>query len=665
MSDACVYERWVWVELIGFDIRADDLGAAAYLDTLGFIPDAIALFIFAPDFVLAHGGLATERELPPDCCSYGGHPFNAERDRQVWTTFQVRRLIDELHRRGIAVYLSTMTFFLNNAFHQEWVSDHREVLETRRTGDSAPAINALKRLRDGTYYEDLFVRQLVAVMRDYGFDGWHAADGNGPLRLPVNEVDYSDDMVGQLAASTGVALPAPIAGACDGNPARIVERADWIWAHRRREWITFYADRWAGFHAKIASALHDHRKRLMVNSAWTRDPFEALYRYGIDYRKLAAAGVDGFVVESVAGAIGLEVGGPDRHYDYLAMLMLIGAYLPDSKLIVLHGVGDTNEQWDLLRHAPTVLEREICMLANTYHCGADGRPARCAAGLMACLGDGLRREEWNRLRETWEMAFAAVPRRLLGASVVWSDAAMHNQLDDFIATRRWPAHRILFHLMAEGAPVQSTVNVRNVDKVTGPLVVINPGVFPEDELRSIFSRPHAAIIVVGGATDSLPSPDVRFEDVHPPHQLVCWAYGVGETPTVRIEDAPGAEAPAGAADTREPVAFTQDLPCRPVSPAFLRACARMICEAAGAPTLRGDRESVRVLAMETADRALRVLVENDRASYARAEVDVGQPIEAVRLATRFPVARILPDGARFTVKVPPKGIVALDVTLAR
>jgi len=284
---------------------------------------------------------------------------------------------------------------------------------------------------------------------------------------------------------------------------------------------------------------------------------------------------------------------------------------------------------------------------------------------MACLGDGLRREEWNRLRETWEMAFAAVPRRLLGASVVWSDAAMHNQLDDFIATRRWPAHRILFHLMAEGAPVQSTVNVRNVDKVTGPLVVINPGVFPEDELRSIFSRPHAAIIVVGGATDSLPSPDVRFEDVHPPHQLVCWAYGVGETPTVRIEDAPGAEAPAGAADTREPVAFTQDLPCRPVSPAFLRACARMICEAAGAPTLRGDRESVRVLAMETADRALRVLVENDRASYARAEVDVGQPIEAVRLATRFPVARILPDGARFTVKVPPKGIVALDVTLAR
>ncbi|HUT73512.1 MAG TPA: hypothetical protein VM221_01605 [Armatimonadota bacterium] len=655
----------MWVELIGFDNRADDLGAAAYLDTLGFIPDAIALFVFSPDFVLTHSGLATEKDLPPDCCSYGGHPFNAERDRQVWSTHQVRRLTDELHRRGVAVFLSTMTFFLNNAFHQEWVSDHRELLETRRTGDSGPNINALKRLRDGTYYEELFVPQLVAVMRDYGFDGWHAADGNGPLFLPLNEADYSDDMLGQFAASTGIALPAPIAGPCDGNPARMMERADWIWAHRRRRWITFYADRWAGFHAKVASALHDCGKRLMVNSAWTRDPFEALYRYGMDYRKLAAAGVDGFVVETVAGAISLEAGGPNRHYDYLAMLMLIGACVPDSKLIVLHSVGDTNEQWDLLRHAPAVLEREICMLANTYHCGADGRPARCATGLMVCLGDGLRREEWTRLRETWEVAFAGVPRGLPGASVVWSDAVLHNQLDDFIATGRWPTHRILFHLMAEGAPVQSTVNVRDVDQVTGPLVVINPGLFPEDELRSIFSRAHAAIILVGGATGSLPPPDVRFEDVHPPHQLVCWAYGVGEAPTVSIEDAPEAEARAGAGDAREPLTFTQDLPGRMVSPAFLRACVRMICEAAGAPALRGDRESVRVLAMETAGRALRVLVESDRASYARAEVDMGQPIEAVRLATRFPVTRIVPDGARFTVKVPPKGIVALDVTLAR
>jgi hypothetical protein len=652
------------VDLIGFDNRADDLGVGAYLDTLGFAPDAISLLVFAPDFVLTHRGLAAEMDFPADYCSYGGHPFNAERHRQVWTNLQLRRLTDELRCRGVSVYLSTMTCFLNNAFHHEWASDHPEVLETRRTGESMPAINALKRLRDGTYYEDLFVRRLVGVMRDYGFDGWHAADGNGPLRLPVYEVDYSDDMVEQFAASTGIALPAPIAGG-EGDAARMQKRADWIWRHRRREWITFYADRWARFHAKIAGALHDHGKRVLVNSAWTRDPFEALYRYGIDYRKLAAAGVDGFVVETVAGAVGLEVGGTDRHCEHLAMLLLIGAYVPDSKLILLHGIGDTNEQWDLLRHAPTVLEREVCMLANMYHCGADGRPGRCASGLMACLGEGLRRDEWSGLRQTWEVAFGATPRHLLGATLVWSDAALHNQLEDFITTRRWTTHRILFHLMANGAPIQSAVNARDAEKVSGPLVLINPGLFPDDELRSIFKRKDVAIIAVGGATDSLPPPEVRFEDVRAPHQLFCSVYGVRERPDVKIEERAEAEPPGDTTAPSEPASFTQDLPCREVSGAFLDACARVICEVAGAITIRGDRESVRVLAMELADRRLRVLVANDRDFYARPELDAGQPIASISLATRFPVARIVPDGGRFAVKVPPKGIVVLDLSLAR
>ena len=39
------YRKALWVELIAFDNRAEDMGVQAYLDNLGLIPDTVSIFM--------------------------------------------------------------------------------------------------------------------------------------------------------------------------------------------------------------------------------------------------------------------------------------------------------------------------------------------------------------------------------------------------------------------------------------------------------------------------------------------------------------------------------------------------------------------------------------------------------------------------------------------
>jgi len=101
-----IYEKWVWIELIGFDNRASDFGVAAYLDTVGTVPDGISLLFFTPDFVHAHKGMEREHILPIEMCSYAARPYGKLHDRQQWTNYQVHGLVKELQKQGVNVYCS-------------------------------------------------------------------------------------------------------------------------------------------------------------------------------------------------------------------------------------------------------------------------------------------------------------------------------------------------------------------------------------------------------------------------------------------------------------------------------------------------------------------------------------------------------------------------------
>lgn len=653
MGDAC--QQWIWTELIGFDNRESDFGVGGYLDGTGFVPDTICLLLSSVDFVLQHPGMAEEVVLPTDVCSREGHDRNQHRERQTWTNFQIRGLIEALHARGVAVYVTVFTQTFDDRWHHEWATDHPEACALYASGGIRWSINPLARLRDGTYFEDLFAWRLAAVAQDYGFDGWQGADGYGPLSGPIWEVDQSDDMVVQFLESGGD-LPDTVALRCDNDPEALKARAAWIWRHRRQEWIDFYAGRWARFWRKMVMALHASGRKVVVNSAWGRAPFEALYRYGIDYRRLAEAGVDGIIVESVAASLALDprAGDPARHYEFLAMLLLMKAYVPETPLIPLNVVHDIVEQWDVLRHAPAVLEKEIHAPADVYLSGPEGRLSRCADGFLACLGDGLEPEEWAWLRRRWQAAFGARPRRVLGATLVWSDTAFRAQVGDFIATRRWSTHRLLYHLMAFGAPVQAAARVDDLDGLTGPLLVLNSHLFPADEMEQIQSYAGGPVFAIGSDVAS------RHADGASHGRLCCRIFGADGMRSFHAEDACAEVLPEDLLGIPEPRGYWDYLTFRSVPETFLWDCAQALLETTGI-AIRSDAERVTLMATELRDGSLRIALKNKSGTYAKPQVGVGREIGEVRVVTEFPLVSIRPEGSTFSVRVPPGGIVVLDV----
>lgn len=335
-----------------------------------------------------------------------------------------------------------------------------------------------------------------------------------------------------------------------------------------------------------------------------------------------------------------EAANPNRHHDFLAMLMLIKARVPDTRLIFLHNVHDTVEEWDAIHHKPTVLEREIYALSNVFITRADGKLAPCANGFLACLGDGIAAEQWSWLRERWELAFSDSPRRALGATLVWSDAAMDAQQADFIANRSWTVHRLVFHLMSRGAPVQTTVNVHDVHAASGAILVINPNLLPPAELESVLAYEGGPIVLIGPEG--------------------CCVHGEPEC----ITDDDDASLPGDVMGIVEPYGYWDHMEFRPASEEYLQACADAIVRAAGVFTVTDEAESVGLMVTESSAGALRIAIKNKTPFYARPTIEISQPIDSVAVLTMFPSMLDAPEGNAFSVRVPPDGITVVEVTPA-
>jgi len=664
----------MWIELLAFDHRSPDYGVQAFLDKTGFKPEAMLLFLYSADFLHTHRGLAGEWTFPPHFCAYAGRPGNCERALQPWTNRQLRGLIAALHEHGIQALCSVMTLFggyrCNPPGWTGWAGAHPELMETRRDGTTIPSIFPLHRFRDGRLYEDFFCDLLPAVLRDYGFDGFHAADGYSSPRMPLWLTDYSDDLVGQFTESTGAALPGDLAGSCADSPARMEARAAWIWANRRLDWIGFYAARWERFCAKVCGALHAAGKTIHLNNAWTKDPFQALYRYGVDYARLARAGVDGFISENVGAGNSIGADGlppSDPFHEFAAVPLLMKAAAPGVPIHHLCGLRDTYEQWDVLTHARPILEREIYALSSLRIWNAQAGWAPCGAGPVYCLSTDVEPDEWRWLRTAWERGYSEPSARELGVTVVWSDAAHCRQLPEFVATRGWTVHKWVHELAAQGAPVHGAARIEDLDGLQGPLFVANPHLLPKPEWAALRGYDRGPLILVGPRDRAFPKADHEFAESLVSGAMCCRVYGAtpsGPLPTVPTAAEP---APPDLAAVPEPTYYPQPLYFRPVSADFLKACAETLIECSGAPRVVGgspNRPFVRISALQCSDNKQRVSLGNDSPFYAWAEVEMRRPIAAIETVTDFPPMPLLPKGSCFGVRVPPHGAVVLDVTLA-
>jgi hypothetical protein len=446
--------------------------------------------------------------------------------------------------------------------------------------------------------------------------------------------DISDGVMQQfIAAAPSLEMPAFVTESAGPDKAKLERRAQWLWRHARKQWIDFYVDRWAQFWTKVCDQLHAAGKIAVINSAWTRDPFEARYRYGVDYRRIAATGIDGMIVETCAGSIGLGSGDKDRHDEYLAMFLLIGACVPDVKLRFLHTIKDVVEHWDLMRHQPTVLEKDVQMLMSAAHIHGDGKLRRTASGFLGCLADGIEADEWTWLRHRWDLALSSASTKPLGATLVWSDAAFDGEIDRYIADRHMITHRVLEHMLRRGAPIQQTVRIESLDKIRGPVVMVHPTAADREQLAAYQG---GEVIIIDD--DAL-------------------QYGNAFDDVMAIAD---------------PLGFRDALAMRPVADETLDALADRIKHAAAWPkvtaaqdyTISDSSVSVVVSMAELADGSRRVSIRNHSHVYAEPGVDMGQLIASATVRTTFPAGAVHVDGSTFKLRVPPRGVTVVDVTLA-
>lgn len=633
-------DLFAWMPLIGFDKNLPDKGVSVLSEKIGYDLDGVCLLLSHPDIIHLHDGLKKETTLPPDQCSYYARPYNEERSRQEWTNFDLKKLVGEFRQRGTECFLSIFGLTLDNAFHDEWISQHPELKFQNRYFTAE--INVLKRFRDGTYYEDFFVEKVCQVMADYDFSGLHVADFFCPQIGVIKNGDFSLDMLKQFSEHTGFSFPEEIL-TLEDTMENSAKRGDWVWEHCRVEWISFLCWRWEGFWKKICHRLHAIGRKVFVLGMYCTDPFDTMYCNGIDLRRIVAAGVDYLMPNMAANSCSI---GRNRHwpyYEWANMIPFTDAYADKAKKYNMLAVKDATEEWDMIHHAPTYLDRDIGFLSSFVRYQKDGTLKRCLDGNNVCLGDGVGTQEWKWLLERFDIGFDRLPVKSLAPTFVWSDHAHDRMLLEYVTYRRWTPHKFLSELNWEGAHTGAFVRTEDLTQSCGNLFIPNFDLFSEQEIKKIAQYKGGGVICTCTA-DFDPAkykmtPQLQFTDEDSPFQNKVMVFGM-EIPekedilalAKERDDAPVLSDPFHAKDSNSTLKET--MPYQKVSKGFLKALAMLLKQ----PFTHLFDCTHPVIPMIMEDGAIRLyLLNDDRLHYADAVITVKKKIKEVKNVSKFPL----------------------------
>jgi hypothetical protein len=637
----------IWIELIGFDNTEKDFGAGRFLDGLGFTPDIVSFHLTSLDGVNTHSGMEKEYLLPVYMCSYGGHGQNDDRERQDWTNYQMRGLVDALHRRGVRIYSSF--FDLESPSGRDFLprifsDDHPELRCVSRDGLEYGFLYMTKRFADGRPYADFLIPRLVQFAQDYGLDGIQLADGISSPRVSLDMADYSDDLTGRFLRDVDISLPQNIPAKCQ-TKEEFRRRSDWIYNTHRLEWIRFNTGEWRSFMTTVIKTLRQNGIEAAFNSAWTKDPLVSIYRYGTDYKAYEKAGANNFVVEDVSAMLfmladeenGYHMSYEDRvfvHYEFLANLMCNKAHLPELPLTPLSMIRDTLEQWDSLHHAPTAMQRSTASNLNTFVYTPQG-PKPVTSGPWFCLGDGLSINDWDEIRSRWDNGYTPYVCSVPGYALYWSPTLMEKELEGVVKDRLWHSSKWLSELLRHGAPVHAVVPAKYLEYAQGNLLVPNPALIEREELEALLSYRKGNLAFIGLVPDGLASGGKRVVS-QSPWQTVSFV-------AVRANIRGGIETfqndtprPANVEALEEPGcgAWPHPMNYHPVAQGFLDRCAEILTEACGYPRIEGNAAARNIIQINIDENTDRFLIDNDEYYYQLPSLQLKGEIESVTYITK-------------------------------
>lgn len=672
----------VWMQLLGFEKNDPDCGAERFLAQAGVVPDNVCALLFHPDFVHLHRGMETEYTLFPDNCAYRAIPRNTERAREDWTNYNLRTLARALKARGVGLYAGIMGAYVEDMYHDEWLSHHEELRATSIRGPRE--LMCLKRFKDGTYYEDFFAQKLVQVLVDYDLAGIHLADAFCPS-AHLYKSDYSTDMVEQFTAHTGVVLPQSIADTMgDDSPAAASARQSYLWGERRAEWIGFWEWRWEAFFRKLCDAVHAVGKQVWILGMYCSDPFETRYVYGFDTRAVMDAGVDVITANILPSSVNFENPAFPYYFHRMHMdLPLLRAQLGEKHgILSMVGVQDAAEEWSVLAHAPVRLERDIYTTTAFVGGGEDGCE-RATDGLFFCLGDGLTEREWSVLTNRAGIGFSGEIAQPYSPMLLWSDTANERMLPAYVETRRTSAHKQAFEIFRAGTPLSGALRSEHLSTFKGTLFVPNYDLLTQEEREALAACGQP---FVGTAPANFPllfnRPAYVCQDWNSDYPMKAFLYGADLSYDERaeIDEMLGAEepfTPAAALPEREIHPPIEELPFTALSAGFVRATALML------------RAAMRVhfpvtcdmpmLALGMKDGTDRLYLYNPHDNgYVNACVTSEQEITNAHVASAYPVLPVKffhkekltglfdfentpTSGKEFKVKLAPDGVTVVDI----
>ena len=689
---------FMWMNLMGFEKNDPDKGVARYLDDTGFLPNAVCALVDHPDIIHDYRGMEEEYTLYPDNCSYHGVPRNIIRERQDWTNHDLRDLTANLKTAGSELYLSIFGVDLHNAYHDEWIYKHPELmvhfLEDGHIHRQHYCL--VKRFADGSYYEDFFIDQLCKLLQETGAKGVHLADALCPVSGCgfIADYDYSTDFMEQFFVWTGITPPVEVA-ATMGTDTFETEtlRAEWIRKEYRIEWTRFHCDRWTAFFKKLCDRLHAIDKKVIVLGMYCTDPFETVYCCGINLRDIVAAGVD-YISANILPSSSF-VNGPDDRGDPFHRLMAIApltaAHLPEKgHLVSMLALHDATEEWSAIHHAPTLHERDMFSMMSYRMIDKDGI-SRALDGFFLCLGDGIPRSDWDWESERLRLAFSADAESVVSPAMLWSDAAFDKMLPAYYHTRRWTPHKLFYELAQAGVHCAAAVRTDGLCNYSGTLVVPNFDLLTKDEQAMVAAYDRGAVVCTA-CPDFDPAaygiqPEIVLKDRFSDYPLTVFVFHCKVTDQLQAQLTSLLAEDDGTENLPAPVEYIQEntsnilthtLTYAKVTKGLLQATALLLKSVQNCP-FAADKECI-VLRLKNG--AYRMYLLNDHHNkYHRAQVTSSIPVKDVKIVTKFPVlpprfvdsfdsreanTHIFTDGIKqakqnFIVKIPPAGVVVLDI----
>ncbi len=671
-------KNWHWIELIGFDNTLPDFGVERFLTRLCELPEGISLLFSHIDFV--NNFKEEEYALEPCDCSYAGHLYSVEHARQKWTSGQLKRLVAELHRKNIKVIFSIFNFFRytddnGNTRSTSFCQKHPELFCLDGKAEVYEnSISILKRLADGTYYEDYLIKKIREVIEYYGFDGVQLADGLSCNRPSIPNGDFSDDTVLQfvdwLKKEKKTANYAVLTELTGDRKTEYRSRRKYILDALYYEFLLFTNDRWKTFYDKFYAVITPQKHIIFINSFWTRDPFEAFYRYGIDYKVAYREDVYALMVEEVSttypalskeGRGGFYVS-PDKtryaHYEFYLMQMLLKAYLPGWKQISLLPINDTQEQWNAIHDASNELKRAIYR-RNHSKVFSGGRFRACAEAPFYCLSDGIPKEDWAALAKWGSLQLPDHIDFAYGYALYYPKDHIVEDARRYIQNKEYNFHKLSAMLLSYGTDISGVITEKDVSLYTRPILALFPEYYSERECAAL--RQTKATVVYISAKETYG--DLLFSNGQvwiSSNNAALKTNGDKQKPHALFSEKAISQKSADA----HGAIWTAPLRYRHWSVSFIKCLSQFLNSLTHGPKLCEERGcECKITSFQTQKDKIVILVSNDEYYTCLPKIVMHKDIVRVTSLSKYNGYKVSHDERTLTCVVPARGMEVIEVTL--